>query len=95
MDLEHEYTGDTQLYFRRLYDEISIFFDEYDYIVYDCPPNVFKSTKCALFASEEIYVPCNLDLLSYIGLALLARKVTQFHAETVRERAAISGHSPP
>jgi len=92
MDLEHEYRGDTQLYYRRFYDEISIFFNEYDYIIFDCPPNVFKSTKCALFASEEIYVPCNLDLLSYIGLALLARKVTQFHAETVRERGAITGH---
>ena len=92
MELEHEYQEDTQTYYRRFYDEMSIFFEEYDYIIFDCPPNVFKSTKCALFASEEIYVPCNLDLLSYIGLALLARKVTQFHAATLRERAAITGH---
>ena len=92
MDLEHECQADAQPYYRRFYDELSIFFEEYDYIVFDCPPNVFKSTKCALFSSEEIYVPCNLDLLSYIGLALLARKVTQFHAETVRERGSILGH---
>ena len=95
MELEHEYKdNDVSPFYRKFYDEISIFFDQYDYIIFDCPPNVFRASKCAIFASEEIYVPCNPDLLSYVGLSMLAEKVKQFLNQTVIQRQQIPNYRP-
>jgi len=65
MDLEHEYQDDDATpYFAKFRMQLEILFDQYQYILFDCPPNVFRATKCALFCSEEVYVPANPDLLS-------------------------------
>lgn len=83
MDLEHEYQDvGGYPYFLKFNLQLSQFFSSYDYILFDCPPNVYRATKCALFSSEEIYIPCNPDILSYIGLSLLGQKVGQFQQES-------------
>jgi len=92
MDLEHEYQDeDRSPYYARFRSHLEILFDQYDYILFDCPPNVFRSTKCALFCSEEIYVPANPDLLSLVGLALLSEKVSKFQSESVMQRHLFPG----
>lgn len=57
MDLEHEFHGDRQSYYRLFYDELSIFFDEYDYVIFDCPPNVFKSTNARYSQAPKYTFP--------------------------------------
>src|SRR5205085_2765012 len=71
MDLEHEYRDvEAEPFYYKFYQQLAIFFNDYDYILFDCPPNVFRASKCAIFASQEIYIPCNPDVLSYVGLSL-------------------------
>lgn len=57
----------------------------YDYILLDCPPNTYKTTKCAVFASDHIIVPCNPDALSWLGLELLSKIISQFSHRTTAE----------
>ncbi len=95
MDLEHEYQDtDTTPYFVKFRMQLEILFDQYDYIIFDCPPNVFRSTRCAVFSSEEIYIPANPDLLSYVGLSLLSDKIAKFHSLTALHRKHFAGFRP-
>lgn len=66
-------------FFTRFHEELQSIRDEYDYVIFDCPPNLFNASKTAVFASNEIYVPCNHDLLSAIGLNLLTNKLNAFY----------------
>lgn len=92
MDLEHEYQDeDGSPYYARFRSHLDILFDQFDYILFDCPPNVFRATKCALFCSEEVYVPANPDLLSLVGLALLSDKISKFQSESVSQRQLFPG----
>lgn len=68
-------------FYLRFNDELNTVRDEYDYIIFDCPPNLFKASRTAVFASNEIYVPCNPDHLSAIGLNLLMGKLINFYRE--------------
>jgi chromosome partitioning protein len=95
MDLEHEYQdSDSSPYFVKFRMQLEILFDQYDYILFDCPPNVFRATRCAVFSSEEIYVPANPDLLSFVGLSLLSDKIAKFHSQTTLNRKHFPGFRP-
>ncbi len=52
--------------------------DDYDYIIFDCPPHTLKAAQCAIFCSDDIYVPANVDSLSLIGFTLLGEKLRKF-----------------
>lgn len=67
----------------------------YDFIIFDCPPNLYWQAQCALFSSTEIYVPCNPDELSRIGLDLLDRKLRQFQSESKQVSRNIPGYTFP
>jgi chromosome partitioning protein len=79
IDLEHEFQTDptrpAYVIFQEQLQEIE---DDYDFILFDCPPNVLKASQCALFCSNEIYVPSNPDALSLIGFTLFVDKLVQF-----------------
>ena len=49
--------------------------DDYDYILIDCPPNLYLMTQNALCASDYYIVTAIPDHLSTIGLNILIRKV--------------------
>jgi len=66
----------------RFWEEIMGCLNAYDFILIDCPPNLYRVTQCAIFSSHHILVPCNPDSLSAIGLSLLARKVREFKHRT-------------
>lgn len=71
-------------FFIRFNSELDSVRDDYDYIIFDCPPNLFKASRTAVFASNEIYVPCNPDHLSAIGLNLLIGKLINFYRDIER-----------
>jgi chromosome partitioning protein len=66
---------------------------DYDYILFDCPPNILRASQCGIFSSNEIYVPANPDALSLIGFTLLVEKLVKFHRLSASFRTADMG--PP
>lgn len=93
IDLEHEYKAESSrppyTIFREQLAEIEA---DYDYILFDCPPNVLRASQCALFASDEIYVPSNPDALSLIGFTLFVDKLAQFQELSASFRLPGMGH---
>jgi chromosome partitioning protein len=49
--------------------------DKYDYVVIDCPPNLYLMTQNALAASDWYVITAIPDHLSTIGLSILREKV--------------------
>lgn len=94
VDLEGEYSGDPR---RPAYlvfcEQVAALEANYDYIFFDCPPNLLRAAQCGIFASNEIYVPSNPDALSLIGFTLLVDKLQKFHALSGSFRKASMG--PP
>jgi chromosome partitioning protein len=92
VDLEGEYTGDPK---RPAYlvfcEQVAALEPNYDYIFFDCPPNLLRAAQCGVFASNEIYVPSNPDALSLIGFTLLVDKLQKFHALSGSFRKASMG----
>jgi len=70
--------------------------DKYDYVLIDCPPNLYLMTQNALLASDWYVVTAIPDHLSTIGLRILADKVSRIgnmmsSAETFASDVARSG----
>ena len=94
VDLEGEYSGEPK---RPAYlvfcEQVAALEPNYDYIFFDCPPNLLRAAQCGVFASNEIYVPSNPDALSLIGFTLLVDKLQKFHSLSGSFRKASMG--PP
>ncbi|HWL16134.1 MAG TPA: AAA family ATPase, partial [Opitutus sp.] len=94
VDLEGEYRGDPKRPSYLLFQEqLAVVERDYDFILFDCPPNILRASQCGVFASHEIYVPANPDALSLIGFTLLIEKLHRFHALSASFRRAEMG--PP
>jgi chromosome partitioning protein len=80
VDLESEYDLDPKrppyAIFQQQLAEVEA---NYDYILFDCPPNILRASQCGIFCSNEVYVPSNPDALSLIGFTLLIEKLSKFH----------------
>lgn len=80
VELEGDFAGDPRkpayVLFR---EELAKVEKDYDFILFDCPPNVLRASQCGVFSATEIYVPANPDALSLIGFTLLAEKLAAFH----------------
>lgn len=80
VDLENEYNGDPKKPpFLVFYEQLKAIESNYDFILFDCPPNILRASQCGVFSSNEIYVPANPDALSLIGFTLLIEKLHKFH----------------
>jgi chromosome partitioning protein len=92
VDLEGEYRGEAKrpayLVFQEQLAEVE---DDYDFILFDCPPNILRASQCGVFSSNEIYVPANPDALSLIGFTLLIEKLQKFHALSASFRRSSMG----
>ncbi len=92
VDLESEYTGDPKrpayLIFQQQLAEIE---GGYDFVLFDCPPNILRASQCGIFSANEIYVPANPDALSLIGFTLLVEKLYKFHALSASFRTGAMG----
>lgn len=94
VDLEAEFTGDPKRPAYLVFNEqVAMLEPNYDFILFDCPPNILRASQCGVFTSNEIYVPSNPDALSLIGFTLLVDKLQKFHAISGSFRKASMG--PP
>lgn len=92
VDLESEYTGDPKRPPYLVFNEqVAAIEANYDFILFDCPPNILRASQCGIFSSNEIYVPANPDALSLIGFTLLVEKLGKFHQLTASFRKASMG----
>ena len=92
VDLESEYTGDPKRPpYVVFYEQITAIEKDYDFILFDCPPNILRASQCGVFCSNEIYVPANPDALSLIGFTLLVEKLQKFHQLSASFRRAGMG----
>ncbi len=66
--------------------------DDYDYILIDCPPNLYLMTQNALVVSKWYVVTAIPDHLSTIGLNILQRKVRNI-GEHVKSAQALAGET--
>jgi chromosome partitioning protein len=94
VELESEYEGDPRkppyLLFNEQLRELE---SGYDFILFDCPPNILHASQCGVFSANEIYVPVNPDALSLIGFTLLVEKLHKFQQLSASFRVAQMG--PP
>ena len=92
VDLESEYAGDPRrpayLIFQEQLAEVE---SDYDFILFDCPPNILRASQCGIFTANEIYVPSNPDALSLIGFTLLVEKLGRFHQLSASFRRTAMG----
>jgi chromosome partitioning protein len=80
VDLESEYEPDPKLPPYAIFEEqLAEIESQYDFILFDCPPNILRASQLGLFSSSEIYVPANPDALSLIGFTLLIEKLGKFN----------------
>lgn len=92
VDLENEYTGDpSQPHYVVFRDQLVEIEANYDYILFDCPPNILRAAQCGIFSANEIYVPSNPDALSLIGFTLLVEKLGKFHQLSASFRNTLQG----
>lgn len=93
VDLENEYKSDAKPHYVAFAEQLREVENNYDYILFDCPPNILKASQLGVFSSNEIYVPANPDALSLIGFTLLVEKLLLFHKRSASFR--LSGMGPP
>ena len=65
--------------------------DNYDLILFDCPPTESLFTTAAYLASDYLLVPVKPEFLSIIGLPLLARSMDDFNARFPDRQLQLAG----
>src|SRR5215211_5554069 len=92
VDLENEYNGDPKRPpYLVFHEQLAAVEADYDFILFDCPPNILRASQCGVFSSNEIYGPANPDALSLIGFTLLVEKLQKFHALSASFRKSSMG----
>ena len=59
--------------------------NNYDYILIDCPPNLYLATQNALAASDFYIIATIPDHMSTIGIKMLIRKIGELHTTLNRK----------
>lgn len=94
VDLEADFTIDPRKPPYALFrEQLAAVEKNYDYILFDCPPNILRASQCGVFSATEIYVPANPDALSLVGFTLFAEKLAVFHDASAGFRRTAFG--PP
>lgn len=92
VDLESDYRGDPQRpHFSIFQEQLAEIESDYDFVLFDCPPNILRASQCGVFNSNEVLVPANPDALSLIGFTLLVEKLQKFHQLSAGFRRAGMG----
>mgnify|MGYP002737562081 CR=1 FL=1 len=92
VDLEGEYRPDPRRPSYAIFQEqLAEVERDYDFILFDCPPNILRASRNGVFCANEIYVPSNPDALSLIGFTLLVEKLVRFQQASASFRVAAMG----
>lgn len=92
VDLEGEYRPDPKRPSYAIFQEqLAEVENNYDFILFDCPPNILRASQNGVYVANEIYVPSNPDALSLIGFTLLVEKLGKFHQLSASFRKASMG----
>ncbi|MEK7698875.1 MAG: AAA family ATPase [Planctomycetota bacterium] len=67
--------------------------DNYDYILIDCPPNLYLITQNALAASDFYLITTIPDHMSTIGINILMRKIKELHNK-LNQKCRLAGIKP-
>jgi chromosome partitioning protein len=62
-----------------LYKTMKPYFEGYDYVFLDCPPNLYTITRNAIFAADYCVIPYIPDFLSLSGFEVLVDEVQDFY----------------
>lgn len=93
IDLENEFTINPQnphyLIFNEQLREVQ---NDYDFVLFDCPPNILNASQCGIFSADELYVPSNPDALSLIGFTLMIEKLLLFYRRSAGFRTPEMGN---
>lgn len=65
----------------KMFSEIK---DNYDYIICDCPPNLYLLTRNGLFASDSYIIPVIPDYLSSVGIMELITRIESMSQAIVK-----------
>jgi chromosome partitioning protein len=94
VELENEYEVDPRKPpYLLFHEQLAELETGYDFVLFDCPPNILRAAQCGAFSVNEVYVPANPDALSLIGFTLLVEKLYKFHQLSASFRTAAMG--PP
>jgi chromosome partitioning protein len=94
VELENEYEVDPRKPpYLLFHEQLAELETSYDFVLFDCPPNILRAAQCGAFTVNEVYVPANPDALSLIGFTLLVEKLHKFHQLSAGFRTAAMG--PP
>ncbi|MGQ3684763.1 MAG: ParA family protein [Candidatus Loosdrechtia sp.] len=69
---------------------IDIIKEAYDYILIDCPPNLYLVTQNSLFASDYYLITTIPDHLSTIGISILVNKINDLNNAMVQQQRAVN-----
>jgi len=64
---------------------------QYDYVIFDCPPNFNLVTQNGLFASDAYVIPAIPDYLSTLGINLIRGEVERFSHQMRQALATVGG----
>ncbi|MBA3849102.1 MAG: chromosome partitioning protein [Opitutus sp.] len=92
VDLEGEYKPDPKRPSYAIFQEqLAEVENNYDIVLFDCPPNILRASQNGIFCANEIYVPSNPDALSLIGFTLLVEKLMRFQQSSASFRTTAMG----
>ncbi|MBC8550512.1 MAG: AAA family ATPase [Candidatus Brocadiales bacterium] len=75
---------------RILRDFINRIKDDYDYILIDCPPNLYLITQNALASSDYYVITAIPDHMSTIGISILMKKIRELN-DTMHSKCGLAG----
>lgn len=85
-----KHSKETLKLFLFLNNKLSEIKNQYDYILIDCPPNIYLMTQNALFSSDYYIITTIPEYLSLIGLNILQNKIEQI-GKRVNQISATAG----
>lgn len=67
-----------QIIFSKIFDGI---FQNYDLIIFDCPPTLGATVCAAMLTSNLVLAPLNPDIYSYEGITIMEKEVQNIHSQ--------------
>lgn len=82
MEIEERFSCSGEgLHFTALHEGLKNSAKEYDYVLIDCPPNIYGISKNALYFADFYVVPYLPDFLSLSGFRLFSKLVKSFQCQ--------------